>query len=952
VTSGERELQNRQVAAHHLSLATRHSQESNMPDWKEAISKRLAALKLAPVREAEIVDELAQHLEDRYRELLAGGLAEAEAYRMALGELSEQNLLVPGLQSIERAVTQEPVPLGTTETRNILADLWQDFRYGWRILVKNPGFTVVAVLTLALGIGVNTTIFSLVSSMLLRKPPVHDPDRLMMMLSRDPGAESPLDEANRLPVSAPDFLDWRAQATSFSGIAALSSDDFTLSGGTEPERVPGATVSADYFQVLDVPPVLGRAFVDGEDQAGREHVVVLRKDLWKRRFGADERVIGRAVRVNGENYTVIGVMPDTFRGLWLFPQQLWIPLVFTPEQLTPQARRSRFLSVFARLKAGVTKTQARAELATVADRVAAANPQTEKGWTANLMTVQDYAIQESNAKTALLFLTAAVGFVLLIACANLANLLLARNSNRQREFAIRRALGAGGFRLARQLLSECFMLALLGGGMGLLFSGWGLRMLRAALDWNEYSVLMAQQLSIDASVLLFTFAVSVAAALVFGLAPALQLSRGDLNDPLKESSRSTTAGREHHRLQSLLVMAQLALSLILLVGAGLFVLYFVEEIHSSRGMNPRNLLTASVSLSGAPYKEPRRQATFFQSVLRQLESFPDVQSAAVASDLPFTFPGEANIAVEGRPVLEAQKQARAGYFAVSPGYFSVTQIPLREGREFTLSDSPSSAPVVIVNEAFARQFFPNQNPLGRRISINREGIPVRWVPGGTPLLGPSPSTWSEVVGVVGNVNEYLGQDVPRPHIFEPFLQRPDGSMNLVVRLRTEPGGFGASLRRAVWNVDKDQPVTNLRTMGRVVQDSGQGDDLMAELMGAFAGLALLMASVGIYGLIAYLVRRRTHEMGVRMALGARQSDVFRLVLRGAMSLALTGVALGFVISLALPKLVAASFSGFHVHATWIVAGTPLAVTLVALASCYLPARRASRVDPMAALRYE
>jgi putative ABC transport system permease protein len=923
-----------------------------MAEWDNEVGKRLERLKLGPAREAEIVEELAQHLEDRFQELMTGGVTEGEARQTALEELRGYKYLAGELERVERPVKREPIPLGTRETRIIMADLWQDFRYGWRILAKNPGFTVVAVLTLALGIGVNTTIFSLVSSMLLRKPPVHDPDRLTMLLSRNPSAGSPADEANRLPVSAPDFLDWRRQSTSFSGVAAASSDDFTLSGGTEPERVPGASVSADYFEVLGVPPVLGRAFVDGEDQAGHEHVVVLREDLWERRFGGDRRVIGRTVKVNGDNYTVIGVMPASFRRLWLFPAQLWIPLVFNPEQLAPEARKSRFLSVFARLKAEVTERQARAELVTIADRVAAANPQTEKGWTANLMTVQDYAIQESNSKTALLFLTAAVGFVLLIACANLANLLLARNSSRQREFAIRRALGAGGFRLARQLLSECLILALLGGGMGLLFTVWGLRMLRSALNWNDYAVLTAEQLSIDASVLLFTFAVSVAAALIFGLAPVLQLSHRDLNDPLKENSRSTTAGREHHRLQNLLVIAQLALSLVLLVGAGLFVGFFVEEIHSSRGMNPSNLLTASVSLSGPAYKEPGRQIAFFQSVLHHLASFPEVQSAAVASDLPFTFPGDAHIAVEGRLVPETEKQAEAGYFAVSPNYFSVTQIPLREGREFTLSDNANSTPVVIVNDAFARKFFPNQNPLGRHISINREGIPVRWVPGGTPLIGPGPSTWSEIVGVVGNVNEYLGQTVPRPHIFVPFLQRPDGSMSLVVRLQAEPRGFAASLRRAVWNVDKDQPVTNLKTMDRVVLDAGQGDDLMAELMGAFAGLALLMAAVGIYGLIAYLVGRRTHEMGVRMALGARQRDVFRLVLRNAMSVALTGIAVGFLISLALPRLVAASFTGFHVRAAWIVAGTPLAVTLVALVSCYLPARRASHVDPMTALRYE
>ena len=456
-----------------------------------------------------------------------------------------------------------------------------------------------------------------------------------------------------MPVSPPDFLDWRAQVTSYSGIAALSSDDFTLSGGTEPERVPGTRVSAKYFQVLGVAPRWDAPLWPARIKPGTT--------AWwcfVRTFGSG---VSAATRLGAGSQGQRGELHRDRHHARELPQAVdlssaaWIPLGFTPEQLAPQAAESRFLSVFARLKTGA-ESEARAELATIAERVAAANPETEKGWTANLMTAQEYAIQESNSKTALLFLTAAVGFVLFIACANLANLLLARNSNRQREFAIRTALGAGGFRLARQLLSECLLLALLGGGLGLLFAVWGLRMLRAALNWNDYAVLTAEKLSIDSRVLLFTLAVSVAAAMIFGLAPALSISRRDPSAGLKEGSRSTTAGREHHRLQNLLVIAQLALSLILLVGAGLFVDFFIEEIHSDRGMNPHNLLTASVSLSGTAYKEPAHQVAFFQNVLRQLASFSEVQSAAVASDLPFTFPGSAHFTLEGRPVAKTEKE--------------------------------------------------------------------------------------------------------------------------------------------------------------------------------------------------------------------------------------------------------------------------------------------------------
>jgi len=881
------------------------------------------------------------HLELKTRTHLEQGLAPDEARYAARREFGNALLL-------------------REQSRDFWAYRWMeqfaaDLRLGLRMLVTNPGFATVAVLTLALGIGVNSVIFSVISTMLLRKPPVHDPDRLMMLFSRNAGAVGASDEASRSPVSSPDFLDWRAQATAFSAITASSSfeDDthVTLSGGSEPERVPGGEASTNYFEVLGVSPLLGRAFGPGEDQAGHDRVMVLRADLWKRSFGADPHVLGRTVKVNGETYTVIGVMPDTFRQLWMFPEQLWIPLAFTPAQLSPAARAQRSLSVFGRLKPGVSEVQARSELETIARRIAAANPETSKDWGANVLTLQEYAVQESNAGPALAFLMAAVGLVLLIACANLANLLLARNANRQREFAIRAALGAGRLRVVRQLLSECLLLALLGGGLGLLVADWSLHLLRGLFNWNEWSVLIAEQLSIDRNVLFFTLAVSIVTAVIFGLAPAFQVSRRDLNSALKEGSRSATAGREHHRSQNLLVAGQLALSLILLVGAGLFAKSFVEEMQSKPGMNPHNVLTASISLAGKFYKDPVHQLAFFQSVLHRLADAPEVDSAAVSSDLPYTFPGRAHFLIEGRPAPQPDskdwRQSFAGYFAVSPGYFRTTQIPLRAGREFTPADDASSAPVVIVNEAFARTFFPN-GALGRYISVSPEGAPAAEGEQSNSKRPP----WRQVVGVVGDVNEYIGQTNWRPHVFVPFLQAPDASMNVVIRLRTDPAAFAASLRRAVWSVDKDQPVSNFRSMDRMLLDSAQGDDVMADLMGAFAIIALVMAAVGIYGLIGYLVGRRTHELGVRMALGARRREVLLLVLRSSMPMVLAGVAAGFLISLAMPRLVTASFQDFHVHSGWILAGTPVAVLLVALASCYFPARRASKVEPTVALRCE
>jgi len=917
-------------------LAEQYEEGHDMTRLGE-ILRRLSTLFRRGRFQRDLSDEIRHHLDLKTRSGLEIGMPAEEARRAAEREFGNSLLLR------ERG-------------RDAWGWVWidrlgQDLRYGWRQLLRSPGFTGVALLTLALGIGVNTTVFSVVSSMLLGNPPVADPARLMMLLSRNPGPLGDPSEAGRWPVSAPDFVDWRAQATSFSSVAASTFDDVSLSGGDQPERVPGGRVSANYFEILGVAPLLGRTFTPGEDQSAHTRGVVLGEALWKRRFNADPGVVGRTVKVDGDTYTVIGVMPDVLRRLWLFPAELWTPLVFTPEELAPSARGARSLSVLGRLKPEATESAALAELGTIARRVAAANPATDKGWGANVIPLQDFLVQESHTETALMFLLGTVGFVLLIACANLANLMLARNANRRREFAVRTALGAGRFRLARQVLCECLMLAIAGGALGLLLAVWGVRLVRASLNWNEYSALLAEGISIDLRVLAFTIAASVAAALLFGLAPALFAAQRDPGASLKENSRSTTAGREHHRLQNLLVMGQLALSIVLLVGAGLFVKSFIDEIHLPRGMNTDGILTASVSLSGPAYQGPDERSAFYQSVLRRLASYPQVEAEAVTSDLPFTFPASTRFTIEGRPPAKPGEEPSAGYFAVSPGYFAAMQIQLRAGREFTPSDRARSAPVVIVDEAFAQRYFPNRNPIGGHVSIRREAHEgIGW--NAAVIPSPASTEWSEIVGVVSDVDEYGGELVPRPHLFEPFLERPPATMNVVVRTRTDPRAFADSLRRSIWSVDRDQPVTNLRTMDRIVLDSEQGDDLMAGLMATFAAIALAIAAVGIYGLMAYLVGRRTHELGVRMALGARRGEILRLVLRDSLSKALAGVGIGFLISLGVPVLLKASFQGYHVRSAWILTLTPLAVILVTLASCYFPARRASRVDPTEALRCE
>jgi putative ABC transport system permease protein len=886
--------------------------------WRRGLAK-FGALFRRPKPVDDLAEEIRSHLQMEEQENLESGMPPDEAHHAALRRFGNVTL------AEERS--REMWGWNSVET------LWQDLRYGLRMLARNPGFTAVAVITLGLGIGVNTTVFSFVQGFLLRRPPVEDPEHVMLLCSTDPQGDWMPDMA---PVSARDFLDWRRQSTSYSGMAAAVFDSFTVSGSGEAERVPGGQVSANYFQVLGVAPIRGRDFAPGEDQPGHAKVAIISEDLWRQRFGGDPAAIGRTLKLDGQDYTVIGVEPSRFR-IWIFPAQLWIPLDFNPEQLGPEGRKDHYLSVLARLKPGISQVQAHAELAAIAQRLAADYPESNKGRGANVVALEKYMADISNTRPAMNVLMGAVVFVLLIACANLANLLLARNTARQREFVIRAALGAGRWRLARQLLSECVILSLAGAGLGLTVAVGGLRILRTQLNWNEFALLFAREIYIDKSVLLFTLAVSLMAAIAFGLAPALQISRAGPAAGLKENSRTTSAGRAHRRLQNLLVIGELALSLILLVGAGLFVRSFVDELRVSPGFNPHNILTASVSFSGAKYKDAASRITFFQNMMREFKDAPEVQSVALTRHLPFQFPGSVSFSLDSASTAAPSAQPSAGHFLISPDYFHTAQIPLLEGREFTLSDNARSAPVVIVNEAFARKYFPSANPLGRRIKINHGG-----------QTGPG----SEIVGVAANINEYSGQIAPRPHIFEPLLAQPSDTVKIMVRTRGEPAMVSAAVRRAVFAVDKDQAVTNLRTMERVIQDSGQGDDVMAELMGTFAGIALLMAAVGIYGLLAYLVGQRTQEFGVRMALGAGRGEIVRLALRNAMVWVVTGTGIGFLISLALPRLFAASFTGFHVSSRLILIGGPIVVMLVALASCYIPARRATRVDPMVALRYE
>ncbi len=814
--------------------------------------------------------------------------------------------------------------------------LFQDLKYGLRMLAKNPGFTAVAVITLGLGIAANTAIFSVVSGVLLRKPPVKDPDRVMMVLSIN-RAKGWGDRPEH-PVSAPDFLDWRKDSHTFEELAAIAPwGDFTLTGHDEPEHVTGMRVSANFFHVLGANPSLGRTFVAGEDEHGRDHVAILSYGLWQTHFASDPSVVGKTVKLNGESYTVVAVMPAGFK-LMAFSAQVWIPLVFDSKQLSPAGRESRSFFVFGRLKPEATVAQAQAEMATNSQRMELTYPEADKGWEARLISLQEFMIQVFDIRPALMMLMGTVGLVLLIACANIAGLLLARGAGRKHEIAVRSAMGAGRGRLVRQFLSENLLIAIAGAGVGLLLASWGIKILHAAVSYNEW--VNSLDFGIDTPVLIFTISLSLLTVLLSGLVPALQVSRSDLHATLNEGGRSGGVGAARAKARRVFVVVEVALALVLLTGAGLMIKSFLEEISTDPGFNPRELLTAEISLPASQYGSPSQQAAFFMQVTEKLQNLPGAVSAAAAAELPLTSEaGTVPFSIEGQPAAPPQERPQARYYAVGPAYLQTMEIPLTQGRAFTDFDNPSAPPVALVNEAFARRFFPKEDAIGQHISVDSEN-------------GVS-SPWREIVGVVGNVKDYFGQPGFNPQLYVPYVQAPSASMTLVVRTKGDPAALASAVRATVWSVDKDQPLGNVMAMGQLIEARGEaGDRLMGELLGIFAGLALILAAVGIYGIIAHGVTQRTHEIGIRMALGAERASVLRLLVGEGMRLAVFGLLIGFAFAYPLPRLFGTAFEGFSVHASWIFVLAPALVAIAALLASYIPARRAMKIEPMEALRYE
>ncbi len=813
-----------------------------------------------------------------------------------------------------------------------MGTLVQDLRYGIRMLAKNPGFTAVAVITLALGIGANTGLFSTMNAILLRSPLLGDPSRVMVILPQNAAKGSDTLEASRL-----DFAIWGDHSHVFEAIAASSFRPVNLSRQGQAQRLQATEVTVDYFRVMGVSPALGRTFEPGEDQPGRQALVVLSHELWEQSFGSDPTVLGKPVSLDGEPATVVGVMPPGFE-LPFFPSRIWLLAPATSRTLSPEMGEKRFLVVLARLKHGVTVEAAHAEIATIARQIEHDYPRTHRGWVANVMPLQKYLIRIARVEGRLALMTGGLIFVLLIACANVAGLLLARGESRRHEMAIRAALGAGRQRLIRQLLVESLPLALLGGGLGLMISAWWLDAFRTDPGLTEVPKYWVTGLVIDRSVLAFTLALSTITALLCGLVPALEASTPHLHTALKEGGRAGAEGPSPGRLRRILVTGEFALTLVLMTGAALMTRNFIESSSAGLQFDTDRVLTADLSLSGSSYEEPNKQAAFFQQVLERVGALPGVQSAAVASNLPLNYTWQTTFGIEGRPSLTPGEGLQAGFYIVSPGYFRTMGIPLVEGRTFTESDGPRAPAVALVNEALVHRFFSSENPLVRRITV--EAAESR-----SPV-------WREIVGVVGNVKEWPGQPTDDPQIYVPYLQRPHRSLLVVLRASGKPGALAPVLRSAVRAVDQNQSVENVMTMTQVLAKRLGSNRIASTWMTFFACVALVLAAVGIYGTVAYSVSRRTREVGIRMALGAERHQVLNMILREGIELTGIGLLAGLVAAFPLPWVLASAIPRFAVRGSWVYVAVPILVAMVALLATYIPARRATKVDPMVALRYE
>ena len=800
-----------------------------------------------------------------------------------------------------------------------------DIQYALRSLSKRPTFTLIAVITLALGIGANTAIFSAINALLLKPLPFPELDRVVAIWDKVPSRG-----VTRNEVTVANYLDWQSQSQSFDQLALHRWWSANLTGIDSPERIQGFLITANFFDALGMKPIMGRNFSAEENQPGKDAVAIISHSLWQRRFGGDPNIIGKTITVNSIVRTVIGVMPERFN----YPKgsEVYAPLAMTPELMRSRGDHSYY--VVGRLKPGVSIESAQAELDGISARLEQQYPDTNKGWGAAVYPIVADTVRGYD--TALWVMMGAVGFVLLIACANVANLMLARASGRQKEIALRAALGASRWRIVRQLLTESVIVALAGGVIGILVGFWGIDALRASNPGDAARFAPGwYQLGINLPVLVFTFALAIFSGIVFGLFPALQVSKPNLNDSLKEGSRQTSGSS--HRMRSSLVVFEVALSLVLLVGAGLLARSFLSLLRTDPGFDPENVLTMNLVLPTAKYRDRPSRAAFYQDLVQRVKSTPGVQSAAVVNYIPL---GGANSSdsylVEGEPEPAAGDEHLGRYRVSTPDYFQTMGVSVVRGRGFTEQDKAGGAPVVVVNETLARKHWPDQEAIGKRIRF----------------YGPvDQNPWMEIVGVVKDVKHELTLTVT-PEYYLPHAQDPWNAMVLVARTTVDPASLAPLLRQQVWSIDKDQPVYGVKTMHEVRSVSVAMYSFSSVMLAIFAGVALLLASVGIYGVMAFAVTQRTQEIGIRMALGARAVDVLKLIVRHGMKLALLGIAIGLAGSWALTRFIEGLLVGVESTDLLTFSVVPLCLLVAALIACYLPARRATKVDPLEALRYE
>ncbi len=897
--------------------------------WQEQIRGQLDKLRLTPTREAEIVEELSQHADDRYRELIQGGASEVDAARIALNEITANERLSRGLTAIEHTHVPDFVLVGAERRRALFGGLDHDIRFALRKLRKNPGFTAIVILVLALGIGANTAIFSVVNGVLMRPLNYPSPDRLLEVFETTP-------DLGQMSVAYPNYVDWRREAKSFSGMGAYRGGDFNFTGAGEPEQISGLYVSASLFPVLGVSPMLGRNFLPEEDRPGAACSALLSYGFWRQRLGGSADILGRSLTLNAKRCTVIGVMPSNFR--FRDEAHLYLPL----EQADGVQLHSREIHpgirVAARLRAGVTARQAQAEISTICSRLAAQFPSTNASHSAKVIGLKENLVQA--IRPTLLLLLGAVGFVLLIACANVANLLLARSAARKREFAIRVALGAERWRVVRQLLTESIILSTAAGVAGLVLARWGARVIMAAAPG---SLPRSGEIGTDWSVLAFTFLLSLATGVLFGLAPAFYSSRADPQGSLKEGTRGAGGGR--HRLEGLFVALEVGLAVVLLVGAGLMLQSVWLLLRVNPGFNVHNILTMQVALSPRVMATPEGIRLAYQQLLTRVAAVPGVQSAAMTAlvplddndnEIPF-WPGTG-------PQPPQDRLTPAVLYVVTPQFARVLQIPLHRGRFLSEQDTAKSPRVVVIDDVMARRFFPRQDPIGKQISLI--------------LLGPV-----RVVGVVGHVKQFgLDSDDTnkvRDQIYFPIPQIPDAlisqgvaGVTLALRTADDPLSMASAVRAQVAGPTRDQPVYAVRTMEEIVARSLAERRFTMLLLAFFATSALLLAAVGIYGVMSYAVTRRLHELGIRAALGAPRRQILGLVLGQGMRLAAIGMAAGLIAAWALTRLLTNLLYGVRPADPLTFVSVAVLLSAIALLACYVPARRATAVDPVIALRCE